>query len=65
MQYKREEKLNFSNRIGVTKLVYDILRKRKKMTKISMAKYICNLVLRDNSKEEELQGDTSEKDLDG
>lgn len=65
MQYKREEKLILTNRIGVTKEVYGLLRKRKRKTKISMAKYICNLVLRDNGKEEEPQGDTPEKDSDG
>jgi len=44
--YKREEKLDIYRRIGVTKDVYVILRKRKSKTKISMAKLICNLVLK-------------------
>lgn len=60
MQYKREEKLILTNRIGVTKLVYDILRKRKRRTKITMAKEICNLVLRAYGKPEESREDSPE-----
>jgi len=44
--YKREEQLNIYRRIGVTKDVYDVLRKQKRKIKLSMAKLICNLVLK-------------------
>jgi len=44
--YKREEELKIHRRIGVTKEVYDVLRKQKRKTKFSMAKLICNLVLK-------------------
>ena len=43
--YTREEELDIYRRIGVTKDVYEILRKQKRKTKLSMAKLICNLVL--------------------
>lgn len=43
--YPRELKLVIYRRIGVTKQVYEILRLNKRQNKISMAKYICNLVM--------------------
>lgn len=44
--YTREEQLNIYRRIGITKDVYDVLRKQKRKVKLSMAKLICNLVLK-------------------
>lgn len=43
--YSKEENLEIYKRVGVTKEVYDLLRKEKRRPKISMAKIICNLVL--------------------
>ena len=43
--YKREEKLKIFKRVGITKEVYEILRKEKKKQGISMAKIICNLII--------------------
>lgn len=65
MQYKREEKLNIYRRIGVTKPVYAALRKQKKKVKLSMAKLICNLVLKTYTSPQESQEDTQEKDSNG
>lgn len=49
--YKREEQLEIHRRIGVTKDVYDVLRKQKRKTKLSMAKLICNLILKTYGKQ--------------
>ena len=62
MQYKREEKLNIYRRIGVTKLVYNLLRKQKRKTKLSMAKDVCNLVLKDYWKPNEPEDGTPKED---
>jgi hypothetical protein len=44
--YQKEQQLNLGDKpIRVTKEVYDILRKKKRETKLSMAKLVCNLVL--------------------
>jgi|CXWL01.1.fsa_nt_gi hypothetical protein len=43
--YTQEEKLPIYRRIGVTKVVYSLLRQQKQKTKFSMAKIISNLVL--------------------
>lgn len=43
--YTREEELEIAARIGVTKEVYDILRKEKTKQQISLAKIVCNLIL--------------------
>lgn len=45
--YSRDDKLELIQRIGVTQEVYDILRKMKKDQKLSMAKIICNLILKE------------------
>ena len=44
--YSNEEKLNINKRIGVTKEVYNILRQQKRKQKISMAKIICNAIIK-------------------
>ena len=43
--------LNIYKRIGVTKEVYEILRQQKKKQKKSMARIICDLVLKNFRKE--------------
>ncbi len=48
--YTREEKLKIHQRIGVTKQVYQILRREKQKHRISMAKIVCNLVLQNLNK---------------
>lgn len=45
IMYANEERLDLTNRIGVTKAIYEILKVQKKKLKISMAKIVCNLVL--------------------
>jgi len=44
--YSPEERLKIHKRIGITKPVYRILREQKRKQKISMAKIICNLVIK-------------------
>jgi predicted CopG family antitoxin len=44
--YSQEEQLEIYKRIGVTKEVYDLLRKEKRRSKQSMAKLICNLTIK-------------------
>jgi len=44
-KYKKEDILEISHRIGVTKEVDEILRKWKKEKKESKAKLICNLII--------------------
>jgi len=50
--YSKEEQLEIYRRVGITKKVYGILREQKKKQKISMAKIICNLIIKtyDNGK---------------
>lgn len=43
--YSQEEQLEIFARVGVTEEAYNLLRKEKRRTKLSMAKIICNLVL--------------------
>ena len=43
--YSKEEKLNLTKKIFITKEVYEILRKEKSKQKISMAKIVCNLII--------------------
>lgn len=43
--HEKEEELKIHQRVGVTKEVYRILRKRKTRLGISMSKIVCNLVL--------------------
>ncbi|MDA3840264.1 MAG: hypothetical protein PF572_04190 [Patescibacteria group bacterium] len=45
MHYSNEEKLVITKLVGITKDVYDVLRKEKRKQKISMAKIVCNLIL--------------------
>ncbi len=45
--YKKEEGLTIYKRVGVTKEVYKILRKQKSVSKTSMAKIVCNLLIRE------------------
>ena len=50
--YSDGEYLKLNNRVGITKEVYDILKKEKKRLfkeekrRISMAKIVCNLVIK-------------------
>lgn len=44
-KYKNEENLNLEKRVWITKEIYNILRKEKKLQKISMAKIVCNLII--------------------
>ena len=46
MEYTKEEKLNLEKQVRVTKKVYNLLREQKREQKISMAKIICNLVIK-------------------
>jgi hypothetical protein len=43
--YSKEEQLEIFKRVGVTKEVYDVLRKEKRRSKQSMAKLVCNSIL--------------------
>ena len=45
MAYKKEEILELSKQVRVTKKVYSVLRDQKREQKISLAKIVCNLVL--------------------
>jgi len=48
--HEKEEELVMHKRVGVTKEVYNILRKLKKQDGISMAKIVCNAILEKYSK---------------
>lgn len=54
--YSDGEYLELSNRIGITKEVYDILKKEKSRLskedkrRISMAKIVCNLIIKEYGK---------------
>jgi len=43
--YSKEEKLKLAKQIAVTKEVYNILRKQKRLQKISLAKIVCNAII--------------------
>lgn len=45
MFYTREEKLKLKKKIYVTEKVYIILKKQKRIQKLSMAKLICNDII--------------------
>lgn len=48
MQHKKEERLVlFKKPVRITKQCYNILRKQKTKQKISMAKIVCNLILKE------------------
>ena len=43
--YDKEENLKLSRQIRITEEVYNILRKEKTKTKLSLAKIVCNAVI--------------------
>lgn len=49
--YKKEEKLNLEKIVKITRPVYNILRNEKKKQKISMAKIVCNLIIKTYDKQ--------------
>jgi len=52
--YKKEEKLRLVKQIAVTKKVYKILRRAKKLEGVSMAKIVCNLVIENYGKKKKI-----------
>lgn len=48
--YKREEVLKLNRIVRITKEVYEVLREEKKRQKISMAKIVCNCILKNYNK---------------
>jgi len=44
--YSNEENLILTKQVGITKEVYEILRREKKKQGISMAKIICNTMIK-------------------
>lgn len=47
--YTREEELKIYARVGVTKEAYELLRTEKKKRGESMAKIVCNLIVKNLS----------------
>ena len=44
--YTKEKKLVLTRQVALTKKCYDLLRKEKKTQGISMAKIVCNLIIK-------------------
>lgn len=44
--YKKDEKLDLKKMVWVTEECYKLLRKEKRKQKISMAKIVCNLIIK-------------------
>ena len=44
-KYIKEENLKLEKRVWITKEIHKILRKQRKLQKISMAKIVCNLII--------------------
>ena len=57
--YSKEEKLSVFARIAVTQEVHRLLKREKKLSKFSMSKIICNLVLATLGKEQGTSENTS------
>lgn len=45
--YEAEKELKLEKQVGLTKEVYELLRKEKGKQKISMAKIVCNLIIKE------------------
>lgn len=45
-EYKREEKLKLTDKVFITKEIKNILRKQKSKQGISMAKIVCNAIIK-------------------
>lgn len=45
--YNKEEELKLEKRVGITKEVYDLLRDQRKKQEVSMAKIVCNLIIKE------------------
>jgi len=44
--YKKEDKLELKQKVYITEDVYKLLREQKKKQEISMAKIVCNLIIK-------------------